>query len=330
MASSTVQEVDNGLYRVTWSVDIKSSLEVKRLNFRLDRLPPTASCDVLVFCSFNEMDEENKPSFELRFRFWQVDSSKGKWSDERPKVGGKLTSVWTSVNGGDRHDLKQFPGGSWNSEGLDVVVERKTARVQIWLQFQVADRGEIRALNQLAELLTKQSNCDVHFTLGDGERVGAHALILAARSPVFAAMFAHDAMMEAQTRSVRLDDVQPDVFRSFLHYVYRGKLSEPLTEETVQPLYSIADKYAIDDLKADCIDWLLGHVRIENAVPLLAWAHLHAIDQLEEAALEFIARHGKEICPLADWEQLIKNYPQLSLIASRRMMENMVLANKCP
>lgn len=327
--ASTVQEVDNGLYRVTWSVDIKSSLEIKRLNFRLDRLPPSASYDVFAFCSFDgKPGEAREPrAFEFRLRFWEVDarSNQADRRAVRRRSPGKLASVWASVNGGDRHDLRLFPGGSWNSEGFDVVLQRGAADVDLWLQFEVAERGEIKALNQLTELLAKQSNCDVRFLFADGEQLGAHALILTTRSAVFAAMFAHDTS-EAQTRSVRIDDLQPEVFRSFLHYVYRGKVPEPLTEETVQPLYSAADKYAIDDLKADCVDWLLDHVRVENAVALLAWAHFHGIDQLEEAALEFIAEHGKEICPLPDWEQLIKNYPDLSLVASRRMMENMVLA----
>jgi speckle-type POZ protein len=51
----------------------------------------------------------------------------------------------------------------------------------------------------------------------------------------------------------------------------------------------------------------------------MAWAHLHSIDKLKEAALTFVALHGKEICQLDDWERLIKNYPDLCLLATRRM-----------
>ncbi|KAK4023426.1 hypothetical protein OUZ56_008838 [Daphnia magna] len=146
--------------------------------------------------------------------------------------------------------------------------------------------------------------------IDEAEPIGGPLNLLSARSSVFAAMF-HGGMQETSTRKVCIKDIKPDIFKQLFRDIY--------SEENAQPLYVAADMYDVDELKDKCVQFLLTCLKLENAINLMAWAHVHAVDSLKEAALAFVASHGKEICKQDDWERLIKNYPDLCLLATRSM-----------
>ena len=95
---------------------------------------------------------------------------------------------------------------------------------------------------------TKQLT-DVEF-LVDGKAFGAHLFIVSARSPVFAAMFSTD-MIEANTGTVTINDTDPDVFETFLIFLYTGAL-EPFSLANDYRLRALADKYQVDTLLRLC------------------------------------------------------------------------------
>lgn len=190
----------------------------------------------------------------------------------------------------------------------------------LWIEFQTFSGSEKNVLRHLKDLYVEQSQCDVEFLLEDGKEVGGHAYLLAARSPVFAAMFKHD-MQELKTRQVQIQDIKPDIFKQLLHYIYSGRICEPLSETSAQPLYVAADKYDISDLMKECVRFLFSHIRVDNTISLMVWAHLHSVETLKNAAINFTGQHGKAICSLKDWEELTKNYPELSVLAVRRILE---------
>jgi len=65
-----------------------------------------------------------------------------------------------------------------------------------------------------------QQFTDFKFLVGN-ESFSAHRSLLSARSPVFAAMF-RSGKLESQTGEVRLDDVEPSIFRWFLKFMFTG------------------------------------------------------------------------------------------------------------
>jgi hypothetical protein len=234
-------------------------------------------------------------------------------------------SVWASVNGCKKSIMEPLSTDKWKSEKFSISVsgmEWKPAAQNcvIWIKFSKSV-GEINAHRQFADLYVNQSNCDIHFCFEEvdgSERIGGHVTILSARSSVFAAMFQND-MKEAKTRQVLIKDIKPEIFKQLLYYIYSGHASAPLTEDSALSLFVAADIYNIGDLKNECARFLLTCIRLDNVINLMAWSHLHSADKLKEAALTFTASHGKEICQLDDWERLIKNYPDLCLLATRRM-----------
>ncbi len=251
-------------------------------------------------------------------------------------------AVWANLNGGkikfqtfkksrvsERYWISDKFDGSF-ARSAELALEAsssdwKPLKSQLWIEFENFSSSEKNLIKQLSNLFSQQENCDVQFTLEGPQQIGAHANILAARSPVFSAMFQHD-MKEAKTGQVTVEDIQPDIFRQLLQYIYSGRICQPLTETTAQPLFVAADKYDIEDLRKECVAFLLSCIRVDNAINLLVWSHLHSVDELKDAALSFTARHGKEICLLKDWEELTKNFTDLCLEATRRIIGRMSLS----
>ena len=81
---------------------------------------------------------------------------------------------------------------------------------------------------------------DTKLVCGDrGVELLCHTNILAARSPVFQAMFQHDTA-EAQSKVVEMVDVEPEIAMEMLQYIYTGNTKSAGKEAE---LLAAADKY---------------------------------------------------------------------------------------
>lgn len=69
----------------------------------------------------------------------------------------------------------------------------------------------------------------------------AHKAILAARSPVFAAMFEHG-MAESRANRVNITDVEPDILGEVLRFIYTGRVVGLDNPVMAQELLAAADK----------------------------------------------------------------------------------------
>lgn len=166
--------------------------------------------------------------------------------------------------------------------------------IRLWMDFDPCTKGEKIVAQQMDELFESQRHCDVHFNLADGSVLGAHLAILSARSPVFSAMFQAGHFQESLTRRVRIHQDEPAVFRQMIRYLYSGRI-EPEGLGEVQLLLVAADKYGLDGLKDECLDYILGVLlKPDNAVQLLMWANRHSLDRLIKASLDLMTvRHRR-------------------------------------
>jgi BTB/POZ domain len=178
-------------------------------------------------------------------------------------------------------------------------------------------KGERQVLNHLSKLLDTQSMADVTFVV-NGERIGAHSAIVVSASPVLCAMLEKDKFLEGVTNKVKIDDIEPSVFKDMLRNLYTGRVLE-LNEDEMIDLFVAADKYQIETLKDLCEQSLRWKVNLENVVHYLVLAHLHSAPQLLEVSLKILEANKEDIWPLPEWKQLILNYPDLFFLASRRM-----------
>lgn len=339
-----VRKEDFGMMRITWTTEIegdkKDSSEIIHLGLFNPGTPslklsytyvpgkteykiyPKLTLDPSLECMINNSSSSGDGNGEQKQNYRQTWAIWGSLNNENEKSENTvnfekhtIANTWVPTCDGP-FTVKCIPGRNKLPIPLTWL---------FWIAFKDSfSRGEKNALKHITEAFVQQNNCDVQFEFKD-QHIGGHISILVARSPVFAAMFQHE-MKESKTGKVVIEDVEPHIFQELLYYIYSGRVSEPLTETTAQPLFLAADKYGMDDLKEECSNFMLTCIRVENVINLMAWAHLHTIDKVKNAALSFAALNGKEICALDDWMELAKNYPELSVLATRRMMENMALS----
>ena len=182
--------------------------------------------------------------------------------------------------------------------------------------------GPKMTIDKLATLLENQTLCDIHFDV-DGEKLAAHSQIVAAASPVLAAMFQQRAVTPVKEISVK--ETNAHVFGNFLRYVYTGNAAQLENEKVtgVIGLFALASKYAVEVLKEDCADCLARQLSVENAVGILVAAHLHSHERLYDTTVSFITRNSIDVCSLADWACLTEEYPDLCIRVTQFMLRQL-------
>ncbi|XP_031225072.1 speckle-type POZ protein-like isoform X6 [Mastomys coucha] len=191
-----------------------------------------------------------------------------------------------------------------------------------------------------------------------GKEFKAHKSVLAARSPVFNAMFEHE--MEECTKlipswsasllvdeasllvnRVEINDLDPEVFKEMMRFVYTGKA--PNLDKMADNLLAAADKYALERLKVMCEEALCSNLSVENVADTLVLADLHSAEQLKAQAIDFINRcsvlrqlgckDGKnwnnnqatDIMETSGWKSMIQSHPHLVAEAFRALA-----SSQCP
>ncbi|CAH8566772.1 unnamed protein product [Heterobilharzia americana] len=136
----------------------------------------------------------------------------------------------------------------------------------------------------------------------------AHKAILAARSPVFAAMFGHG-MEESRANRVEITDMEPDTVAEILRYIYTGQVVG--MDRLAHELLAAADKYQLERLKTMCEEALVESLSVENACDIFGLADMHNAEQLKVHTLEFIMLHAHDVCETEGYEQLVRHRPRL-------------------
>ncbi|KXG24742.1 BTB/POZ and MATH domain-containing protein 2 [Sorghum bicolor] len=143
------------------------------------------------------------------------------------------------------------------------------------------------------KLLEQKKGTDVSFIVG-GDSFEAHKIVLVARSPVFMAEF-YGRMRESGMCCVTVQDMQPDVFRALLHFIYTDSLPDmddldrDEYSEMIQHLLVASDRYAMERLKLMCQCILRKNLDVETVATTLALADQQNCDELKAACIEFIS-----------------------------------------
>lgn len=137
----------------------------------------------------------------------------------------------------------------------------------------------------------------------------AHKLILAARSPVFAAMFS-SRTLENTTNSIDINDLCPETIQSMLEYIYTGKVND-IKRSTVE-LYRCADKYQLEDLRLQAEMALMNSIAIETSAEILLLADQHHSKDLKARVIQFIVSGNlKAITQTDGWHKYVACIPDL-------------------
>ncbi|XP_052168939.1 BTB/POZ and MATH domain-containing protein 1-like [Oryza glaberrima] len=141
---------------------------------------------------------------------------------------------------------------------------------------------------QFGNLLETEKGADVVFEVGD-ETFAAHRCVLAARSPVFNAEL-YGLMKEGNAAGVvRIQDMEAQVFKLLLRFVYTDTLPEMKEEDVMcQHLLVAADRYNRQRLKLMCEEKLCKYVSVGTLSNILALADQHHCEGLKKACFNFL------------------------------------------
>ncbi|TVU08490.1 hypothetical protein EJB05_41895, partial [Eragrostis curvula] len=146
------------------------------------------------------------------------------------------------------------------------------------------------------ELLRSQKGSDVTFLVA-GEHITAHKCVLAARSLVFMAELLGDNDMSewenATSQHVEIKDMEADVFRALVKFIYTDTLPELDDEDEdattlARHLLAAADRYGMGRLKLLCEDKMCAHISVGTAAAALGLAEKHGCPKLKARCMEFI------------------------------------------
>lgn len=160
-------------------------------------------------------------------------------------------------------------------------------------------------------LLENKNFSDVTLSAGEKE-FPAHKVILTARSPVFKAMFQHD-MEESRNNRVKITDIDEEGLCELLRYMYTGKVNK--LEKMAPSLLSMAEKYAMDDLKITCQKALFKSLSLDNVAEIFILSDKFGATELKTQVKEFIAAHASVIGNTSEFQSMVRAYPHLSMEA---------------
>lgn len=169
------------------------------------------------------------------------------------------------------------------------------------------DQSVFTLSDDFGALLENSKLSDVTLSVGKKDFF-VHKVILAARSPVFAAMFDHQ-LEESKQNRVIIEDVEYSVLKEMLVYMYTGR--SPKIEKMADGLLAVADKYDMSELKAMCEDVLGSVLTADSAAFLLVFADMHNAKQLKSTVIHFINTHAKDVMQTTAWKNMISQHTHL-------------------
>ncbi|XP_075259432.1 speckle-type POZ protein-like [Convolutriloba macropyga] len=147
----------------------------------------------------------------------------------------------------------------------------------------------------------------------DSKEIQTHKAVLVARSPVFRAMLAHPNTAESTSGRITIDDCKYGPFQMFLKYLYTGNLFDTkLDDRTALDLITIANKYDVPGLKAECQNFLKTNITVENAAEVLIIADMHGCSsELINTALDFIKKNSEAVKSQSNWKSLVEQHSHI-------------------
>lgn len=136
-------------------------------------------------------------------------------------------------------------------------------------------------------------------------------MILEARSPVFAAMFAHDTK-ENQTGEICINDLENSTIDYILKYMYSGDI-ERLSTENVLSVYGAAEKYDIQDIKDMCSEYIHRKLSVDWVCDVIKFAEFYQNEEISRRAREYFRENARKILKTEKWKTFAKENHDISV-----------------
>jgi len=184
---------------------------------------------------------------------------------------------------------------------------------------QINDECQKQVIDHLDNLFAEKNFSDMEITC-DEEVFYCHRYILAARSPVFSAMFQAD-MIENHLQKVNIRDVKKEVFSEVLKFIYTGKVSsDGSLKDKARDILAVANKYQLELLKKLCEGELVSTLDASNCVELLVLGDLHQATNLKMMALDSVSMNLASLIETDVYKHFRKQHPDLEFEVTKSIV----------
>jgi alpha-tubulin suppressor-like RCC1 family protein len=160
-------------------------------------------------------------------------------------------------------------------------------------------------LFQMKSFLNSTELSDVVLVLRDDEgteeRFPAHRFVLAYRSEVLRSMIAGH-FKESTEREISLPMHRPSAFRTLLQYLYSDKAD--LTEDDAVEVLMMSNEYGLEQLKAQCEDFIQQSIDIDNVAWLFEISERNSARQLRAFCEYFMLNKLPEVAQTEGYKNL--------------------------
>jgi len=217
-----------------------------------------------------------------------------------PIIGLNLTKILDSSQGWLHHGALRIVCMISIVMGLDKV---EAAEEEFDAHKEVCD--------SFKALLESKLFADLTLKVGD-EHIRVHSLILAARSPVFSAMFSAG-MRESQEKEVTISDLDVEAVRELISFFYTGDFKKAVldNDDSTLALLQAAHRYAATSLVKRCTAALSARFTVETVSERLELADMIDCGVFKDQCLEYMRQQMPEVQETAAYSRLVERRPAL-------------------
>eukprot|EP00571_Detonula_confervacea_P010412 CAMPEP_0172303502 /NCGR_PEP_ID=MMETSP1058-20130122/5034_1 /TAXON_ID=83371 /ORGANISM="Detonula confervacea, Strain CCMP 353" /LENGTH=400 /DNA_ID=CAMNT_0013014343 /DNA_START=117 /DNA_END=1319 /DNA_ORIENTATION=- len=163
-----------------------------------------------------------------------------------------------------------------------------------------------------------EESADVVFEVGSDSKQGAGGARKRAKT-VPSTFYAHHLILQdcapdlaelcklvKKPSSVPIADVNPDIFRHMLYYIYGGKVSDEELKANAKDIIDAADKYGVVNLKLEAEACYAKSITltVDNMLDNLLYADAKNCALLKEVVMDFIVENGRDILGKVSFEDV--------------------------
>lgn len=180
-------------------------------------------------------------------------------------------------------------------------------RVRVHLLFE--DESANRVIENYESYVKSEESCNVELIVGE-KKFSAHREILSAHSLYFKSFFEGN-WKEKSENKVKIDDVQPNIFKHLLDYIYFADIDCKVVDDWLKIIVA-ADKYLINSLYKLSEDCLCYALDAENFSDVFTVADLVNSKKLKTKCVVYLARNKEDILKTKGYKNLVKTREDLA------------------
>ena len=156
---------------------------------------------------------------------------------------------------------------------------------------------------KMKTLFMNEESADVLFKVGEEESFHAHHLIIQNCSSVLGELCKPG---EDAVTTVSITDVEPDIFKHMLYYIYGGEVSKKDMEDNAALLIDATDKYGVVNLKLQVEVHYVEEIELssDNLIDNLLYADSKNLALLKETVMDFLLENYDDIIGKVSFEDV--------------------------